>query len=287
MFGVLDADQRIRRSAERHERALWAGAFLATLIYTSLIAGQAMSLIVMPNPLEQRQKERRGQGGESISVELVPEPDFKAKTAHWQDGANAPTPAPPSEMMMPQPPQTAMREPEEKPEPVEKPEEKPEEKQAEKPEEKPSDKPRDADSPMLLDIESLVDAAAADLTRKIDDAFAEKEARDRRKRQAAVSGGGLKVRGVGASGRSDAFTKSVVAALMKTRPGPFALLGRVLVSFQISEGGELRYVKLLESSGNSALDEAALNAIRKARFARPPPGLSPDDRTYIIDYIFG
>jgi outer membrane biosynthesis protein TonB len=35
------------------------------------------------------------------------------------------------------------------------------------------------------------------------------------------------------------------------------------------------------------MDEAAVEAIRKARFDRPPPGLSPDDRTYIIDYVFG
>lgn len=44
---------------------------------------------------------------------------------------------------------------------------------------------------------------------------------------------------------------------------------------------------LLQSSGNTALDQAAINAIRKAQFERPPNGLSPDDRTYIIDYIFG
>ena len=74
---------------------------------------------------------------------------------------------------------------------------------------------------------------------------------------------------------------------MKTRPGPFALWGRVLVSFQISEFGQVAYVHLLQSSGNTALDQAAINAIRKAQFERPPNGLSPDDRTYIIDYIFG
>jgi TonB family protein len=44
---------------------------------------------------------------------------------------------------------------------------------------------------------------------------------------------------------------------------------------------------MLHSSGNAALDQAAVDAIRRARFETPPPGLSADDRTYIIDYIFG
>ena len=74
---------------------------------------------------------------------------------------------------------------------------------------------------------------------------------------------------------------------MKTRPGPFALWGRVLVSFQITQQGDLLYVRVLQSSGNKAIDDAAVNAIHKAQFDKPPPGLPPEARTYIIDYIFG
>ena len=74
---------------------------------------------------------------------------------------------------------------------------------------------------------------------------------------------------------------------MKTRPGPFALWGNVLVAFQVSETGQLVYVHLVHSSGNDALDKAAIDAIRRARFQRPPPGLTPDERTYMIDYVFG
>jgi TonB family protein len=149
-------------------------------------------------------------------------------------------------------------------------------------EEKPAE-----DSPMLLDIDSLVDAAAQDLKNKIDRAFARKPQKRQREQQAMVSGGGMQVRGMGASGKSDAFSRSVIAALMKTRPGPFALWGRVLVSFELSPAGTLNYVHLLRSSGNAALDEAAVEAIHKARFKAPPPGLSAEQRTYIIDYIFG
>ena len=74
---------------------------------------------------------------------------------------------------------------------------------------------------------------------------------------------------------------------MKTRPRPFALWGRVLVTFQITQQGDLLYVRVLHSSGNKALDDAAVNAIHKAQFVKPPEGLPPEARTYIIDYVFG
>jgi TonB family protein len=139
-------------------------------------------------------------------------------------------------------------------------------------------------------LEALVDAAASDLSEQVKAHYDRKEMQQRRpqrQQQAMVSGGGMQVRGTGAGGRSDAFSKSVIDALMKTRPGPFALWGRVLVSFQITQQGDLLYVRVLQSSGNKAIDDAAVNAIHKARFTKPPEGLSPEARTYIIDYVFG
>jgi protein TonB len=276
LFGILDADERIRAHAEQHERTLWAGAAGITLLYTAVIASQ----VLLGTPLseaERREKERRGQDAlpESISVELVPDPDKTAKTRKWHDGAE--TPAPAASEQPPQPPQMAE---------LEQPEVN-DAKPTEDPAKDPTQEPREDGSPMMLDIESLVDAAAADLTRKIDRAFAKQPQKQRREQQATLSGGDVKVRGSGASGKSSEFFRSVIAALMKTRPGPFALWGRVLVSFEISPSGTLNYVHLLHSSGNSALDKAAINAIHKARFEVPPPGLTRDERTYIIDYVFG
>ena len=46
-------------------------------------------------------------------------------------------------------------------------------------------------------------------------------------------------------------------------------------------------MRVLQTSGNKAMDDAAVNAIHKAQFDKPPPGLPPEARTYIIDYIFG
>jgi TonB family protein len=266
LIGTLDAEERIRQSGEQGERTLWAGAVGASLLYTGLIASQ----VLLGAPLFQSEQERlrRGQDAQTISVELVPDPDQNARSRRWREGTEVQTQQPSENP--PQPPQVASL-----PQP-----EIPETSDAQAQGEK-------GGAPALMDIDSLVDAAAADLTRKIDRAFREKPQKERRQQQAVISGGGMQVRGTGASGRSDAFTRSVIAALMKTRPGPFALWGRVLVSFQITESGALKYVHLLHSSGNSALDQAAVDAIRKARFERPPPGLSSDDRTYIIDYIFG
>ncbi len=278
LIGVLDIDQRIRRVAEQNERTLWTGAALATLVYIIAIAGPyipGISVFFPPPDQQQAQRERRGQDAlNSIDVEIVPEPDPNAQTKKWREGTSVPSPQPTD-----QPPQPAQQTAA-LPEAVKPPEEKPDDQKTED-----QTEPREDTTPLSLDLESLVDAAAADLTKKIDQAFAKKP----KKRQEAqvLSGSDLQVRGKGAAGKSNPYTRSVINALLKTRPGPYALFGRVLVSFQIGEGGQVTYVHMLHSSGNTALDEAAVEAIRKARFERPPPGLSPDDRTYIIDYIFG
>ena len=281
MFGNLDADHRIRKAAEQNERLLWTGAAGATLIYALLIASQAMTGMLVPleQLRQQQERERRGQNGNTISVEIVPEPDRNAKTRKWRDGSEVPVqqqtpdmPQMPQTAALPQPQNEAEREAETEAE-----------KEPSKDEAKNNDQKRPDDAPMLLDIDSLVDAAAADLKQQIDRHYDRRP--QRRQRQAAT--GAVKVRGSGASGKSDPFTDSVIAALMKSRPGPVALWGRVLVSFQIGRDGNLLYVKVLQSSGNSAMDQAAVDAIRRARFKRPPPELTAEQRTYIIDYIFG
>ena len=276
LIGSLDADERIRESSQQGERTLWASAILVTFLYMSLIAGH----VLLSDPLsqaaqEERERMRRGQDADSISVEIVPEPDKTSKTKRWQEGTQTQGPTPNEQPPQPQQ-QASLAQPEV-----------PEVEKQEQDAPKETDKPRSEDAPMLLDIDSLVDAAASDFKRNLEHALAKKPQKQRREQQATLSGGGMQVRGKGASGKSDAFSRTVIAALMKTRPGPFALWGRVLVSFQISPSGNLNYVHLLHSSGNDALDKAAINAIHKARFQRPPPGLTNDERTYIIDYIFG
>ena len=298
LIGTVDADQRIRTSAERGERTLWMSAIFVTLLYAFMIAAQVMdiggfSALEQELAQQQRERERRGQGGDTISVELVPDPDFNAKTEKWREGANQPpNPTPP------QPQQTAAlpQPPVEQPQPTEQPTEQPPEKPDENAEQEPDkqeekeperDEQKEAGEPTLPSLEALLDAAADDLSEQVRAHYDRKPQRRRPQQQATYSGGGMQVRGTGAGGKSDEFSKSVIDALMKTRPGPFALWGRVLVSFQITQQGDLLYVRVLQSSGNRAMDDAAVNAIHRAKFVKPPPGLSPEARTYIIDYIFG
>ena len=241
LFGALDADQRIRTVVKQNERTLWASAAAVTLIYVGIIALQVMQL--SPAELAEMAKRKRGQDApKSISVELVPDPDKTSKTQKWQEGQTAAqNPEQPPQQY--QPPQVAsLQQPQLQEKPVKEDPKAKEEAKSEdeaKPEE---DAPKAEEEkqfgPTIPDLNTLVDAAAADLDRKIKDALERKkqqQQRQREQRQAAAPGGALQIRGTGASGRSDPFSRSVIAALIKTRPGPFALWGRVLVSFQISE----------------------------------------------------
>ena len=58
-------------------------------------------------------------------------------------------------------------------------------------------------TPSLPDLEALVDAAADDLNAKVKEHYDRKPSRPQRQQQAMYSGGGMQVRGSGASGKSD------------------------------------------------------------------------------------
>ena len=298
LIGTVDADQRIRTSTERGERTLWISAIVVTLLYTAMIAAQVMNIggfsaLEQELAQQQRERERRGQGADTISVELVPDPDFNAKTEKWREGANQPpNPAPPQPQQTAALPQPPVEQPQPAEQPTEQPPEKPDENAEQEPDQQEDKEPekdehKEAGEPSLPSLEALLDAAAEDLSEQVRVHYDRKPQRRRPQQQAMYSGGGMQVRGTGAGGKSDEFSQSVIDALMKTRPGPFALWGRVLVSFQITQQGDLLYVRVLQSSGNRAMDDAAVNAIHRAKFVKPPPGLSPEARTYIIDYVFG
>ena len=293
LFGALDADQRIRTVVKQNEHTLWAGAAAVTLIYVGIIALQVMQL--SPAELAEMAKRKRGQDApESISVDLVPDPDKTSKTQKWQEGADRgaePGAAAASSSSRLRSRACSSRSSRRSPSRrIQR------QRRRQSPRTKPSRKrmlprPRRRSSsgrrfPISTPSSTQPQPTSTARSRmrwsgKSSSRGSASNARP------PHPGGALQIRGTGASGRSDPFSRSVIAALMKTRPGPFALWGRVLVSFQISESGQVAYVHLLQSSGNTALDQAAINAIRKAQFERPPTGLSPDDRTYIIDYIFG
>jgi protein TonB len=89
-------------------------------------------------------------------------------------------------------------------------------------------------------------------------------------------------------GATRAFARSVAEALARTRPKGRRGLGRgtVRVAFVVSESGVPASVRVAQSSGNPALDEAALDAVRRARFPSPPAGMTAQQRSFVTPYDF-
>ena len=152
-------------------------------------------------------------------------------------------------------------------------------------------KPKSQADPSLEGFDLSMDKYAAAVDAEIERRKRERRAKAQQPQQPirpdmSLSGGSMRVRGAAKSGKTDEYSRSVIAALIKTKPKPFAIRGSVMVSFEIGPGGALKYVKLVDSSGNTAMDDVALSAIKRAIFMPPPPTATPSDLTYIIHYVF-
>lgn len=63
--------------------------------------------------------------------------------------------------------------------------------------------------------------------------------------------------------------------------------GQATVKLTLGTAGEVLDASILTSSGDAALDRAALAAVRKASpFPTPPPGLSAEDRVFSVPFLF-
>lgn len=97
-----------------------------------------------------------------------------------------------------------------------------------------------------------------------------------------------RVAAIASPGAVQAFAKSVVDALSRTRPKGIkgSARGTTKVAFAVAEGGGLEFVRITRSSGHETLDEAAIAAVRRAAFPAPPAGMALAQRTYEIPYHF-
>ncbi len=86
-------------------------------------------------------------------------------------------------------------------------------------------------------------------------------------------------------GKSDEWERKVIWALAATRPMGNGKWGSAVVSFAISESGQVQGLRLIKSSGDTWLDQGALLAVKQARMPAPPPGLPMGDRLFNIEYI--
>ncbi|CAO3436016.1 energy transducer TonB family protein [Azospirillum argentinense] len=63
--------------------------------------------------------------------------------------------------------------------------------------------------------------------------------------------------------------------------------GQATVKLTLGTAGEVLDASILASSGDEALDRAALAAVRKASpFPTPPPGLTAEDRVFSVPFLF-
>jgi periplasmic protein TonB len=98
-----------------------------------------------------------------------------------------------------------------------------------------------------------------------------------------------------ASGRSKAYGQSVMAALVTTQPKPRLglgagtsgwLTGTVVIDFTLGLDGGIEEARVATSSGHAILDQAALDAVLRTRFPKPPADLRSNERQYIMPYYF-
>ncbi len=96
-----------------------------------------------------------------------------------------------------------------------------------------------------------------------------------RQRHAAATGRSTNARsGQVTAGRGNLsdYSAEVRTRIARHRPGSLPHTGTATVSFAISGSGSLIYARLIHSSGNAAIDAAALQAVRAAAPFPPPPG---------------
>ena len=88
------------------------------------------------------------------------------------------------------------------------------------------------------------------------------------------------------SGENDEFGRGVIRALRQTMPATNGTTGRVTVRIFFSEAGNLSDVHLVQSSGNPALDQQVVFAVRMSSFPIPPTASSLADRTFLVSYLY-
>jgi TonB family protein len=83
------------------------------------------------------------------------------------------------------------------------------------------------------------------------------------------------------------YAAMVRARIARNRPRGATSRGTAVVAFAISGNGGLRYARLARSSGNNALDGAALRSVRAAApFPAPPRAMTSRQLSFVIPFRF-
>ena len=83
-----------------------------------------------------------------------------------------------------------------------------------------------------------------------------------------------------------AFAKRIATALARSRPRRIAGTGRVVIAFTLSLGGRVEALTVQKSSGSPRIDGAAVRAVRRTKFPKPPKHATRKQRSFVVPYYF-
>ena len=82
------------------------------------------------------------------------------------------------------------------------------------------------------------------------------------------------------------FARKITVALARARPRRISGTGTVVIAFTLKSSGGLQSLSVRKSSGNAKIDRAAIRAVRRARFPKPPRGATRAQRSFLVPYYF-
>lgn len=103
---------------------------------------------------------------------------------------------------------------------------------------------------------------------------------------AGTTRGGKGGTGSASPGAVQAYAGMVRARILSNRPSASGQ-GQVVIAFGLTPGGGITYARVARSSGSSALNQAALTAVRiSSPFPRPPAGAMRSQLRFSIAFSF-
>jgi len=104
---------------------------------------------------------------------------------------------------------------------------------------------------------------------------------------AVVNSPGTSAPGAAASpGEISRYAVRVREALARHRPRGLKHKGTTTIAFALDKSGKLVSARITESSGDSAIDEAVLAAVRRTIFPSPPPTMTDRQLSYVVPFHF-
>lgn len=278
---TLFADARLVVASPWSKRALYIALAVALLLHLAVLT--PFMLRPAPSPEDVRRLGMEQGAPENLNVSLISEADLKRLSSDPFRQEAPPTPAP-ADASAP------ATEPQETPEPPQKEPEKPQEapaKEASAAETAAPDQKADDNKSPPFDPNSFIAQASEQFGLQLKQAVKQSEARHEEARHVAHQGGNVKSFRPGAThlGKSDEWERKVIWALSATKPMGNGKWGSAVVTFVVSDSGQVQGLRLIKSSGDNWLDQGALLAVRQARMPAPPQGLPAGDRMFNIEYI--